>query len=269
MEREEIIGAAVERVSRGVIDALTRGDAPTADALRLLLRAYAATGRDDVREALETGLARALEIAADSSSESAAPWLVLFAEAADASDDERLRSAASDLASKARMAWGATRSIGLAAQSVDACLRAGLDVQDAVDELERIVSAAYEPGEGMTGGAADAVATAGALLTAFFVTGRLPYAMLAEELVQHTRRTLMTSDACPFALGCDAAAVLSRMAALHQDEDYRAAAVIAPGADYGADAARILEQLAGDALASGLEGAAYGLAAGELQSAIP
>ena len=39
---------------------------------------------------------------------------------AEASDDERMRGAASDLASKARVIWGATRSIGLAALSVDA-----------------------------------------------------------------------------------------------------------------------------------------------------
>ena len=80
--REEIIGTAVENVSRVVLDALARGDAPTPDALRLLLRGYASTGRDDVREAIETGLAGALEMAADSSSDASPRWLILFAEAA-------------------------------------------------------------------------------------------------------------------------------------------------------------------------------------------
>jgi len=266
---EEIIAAAVEYVSRDVVDALARGDVPTADALRLLLRGYAATGRDDFRNALETGLAQAIDIAADSSSESSPPWLVLFAEAADASDDERVRGAASNLASKSRLIWGATRSVGLAALSVDACLRANLDVAAAVDELERIVSAKYEPGEGVEGTLHDEMAVAGALLTAFSVSGRLPYAMLAEELVQHARPRLMSGDELPFAVGCDAAAVLARIAALHRDEDYRRAAVISPNADYAADAAAILERLAAGAPGRGLGAAAYALAAGELQSAIP
>ena len=68
----------------------------------------------------------------------------------------------------------------------------------------------------------------------------------------------------PFELGCEASAVLSRMAALHQDESYRTAAILAPGADYAADAARILERLAAAAPGRGLAGASYALAAGEL-----
>lgn len=266
--REEIIGTAVDHVSLAVLDALARGETPTADALRLLLRGYAASGRDDFRDALETGLAMALEIAADSSSASSPQWLILFAEAAEASDDERVREAASSLASKVRMIWGATRSVGLAARSVDGCLRANLEVQGAVDELERLVAAAYEPGEGVAGTPDDEIAVAGALLTAFAVTGRLPYAMLAEELVQHARRTLMSPSDLPFALGCEASAVLSRMAALHQDEHYRTAAVIAPDADYAGDAALLLERLAGAAPGQGLAGAVYGLAAGELRSVL-
>jgi hypothetical protein len=265
--REEIIGTAVENVSRAVLAALARGDTPTADALRLLLRGYAATGRDDFRDALESGLADGLEIAAHSSSESAPPWLILCAEAIEASDDGRLRGAASNLASKARMLWGATGSVGRSALSVDACLRANLEVAGAVDELERLVAAGYEPGEGMSGAPEDETAMAGMLLTAFLVTGRLPYAMLAEELVQHARKTFASADV-PFALGCDVSAVLARMAMLHQDEGYRTAAVIAPGADYAGDAARILERLAPDAPRHGLAGAVYGLAAGELQSAL-
>jgi len=267
--REEIIGPAVEHVSRVVLDELARGEAPTADALRLLLRGYAATGRDDFRDALEAGLASALEISADSSSESSPQWLMLFAEAADASDDERLRDAVSNLASKVRMIWGATRSIGLAALSVEACLRAKVDLRSAVDELERIVGARYEPGEGIDGSIEDEVRVASALLTAFFITDRLPYAMLAEELIRRTRRMLPGARNLSFAAQCDAAAVLARMAALHLNDEYRAAAVIAPDARYADDAAGILERLAGDAGAHGLAGAAYGLAAGELQSAIP
>ena len=262
--REETIGIAVENVSRAVLDAFARGDEPTPDALRLLLRGYAATGRDDFRDALEAGLTRALEIAADCSSESAPPWLVLFAEAADASDDARVRDAASALAAKVRVIWGATRSMALAARSVDACLRARLELQAAVDELERLIGASYEPGEGVGGSIDDEMAIAGALLTAFLVTGRLPYAMLAEELVQHTRREFLARPDVSFDASCEAAAVLSRMAALHNDDDYRAAAVISPTARYQEDAAGILERLAGDATNRGPAAAVYVLAAGEL-----
>jgi len=265
--REERIGAAVEHVSRAVLEALGRGDAPTPEALRLLLRGYAATGRDDFREALEAGLASALDIAADSSSESSPRWLLLFAEAADASDDERLRDVASTLVSKARTIWGATTSVGLAALSVEACLRANVDLQSAVDELERLVGAAYEPGEGIGGSFEDEMRVASALLTAFLATDRLPYAMLAEELIQHNRPALVAAADLPFAAACEAAAVLARMAVLHASDEYRAAAVMAPGARYADDAAEILERLAGAAAAHGLAGAAYGLAAGELGSA--
>src|SRR5262245_36560965 len=88
--REDVIAAAADEVTTAVLEALKRGDRPTADALRLLLRAYAATGRDDIRDAIEPALAHALEIAADSSSADAPGWLVLFVEAADASEDVRL-----------------------------------------------------------------------------------------------------------------------------------------------------------------------------------
>jgi hypothetical protein len=149
-----------------------------------LLRGYAATGREDFRDALEAGLGSALDISAESSSETAPPWLILFGEAAEASDDARVRAAASALAAKARMIWGASTSLALAARSVDACLRARLELQGAVDELERLIAASYEPGHGVGTSVEGEMATAGALLTAFLVTGRLPYAMLAEELAK-------------------------------------------------------------------------------------
>jgi len=268
---EDVIAAAVDAVTTAVLDCLKRGDDPTADALRLLLRAYAATGRDDIREALEPALARALEVAGDSSSTAAAGWLILFAETAEASDDMRLRDIASHLASKARVNWDA-RSSGASAESVDAWLRALLilpdgSAQTAIDELEHLIAVAYEPGHGISGTADDEVQVASALLTAFAVTDRLPYAMLAEELLQRVRRSLCDGTAVPFSFACLAAATLSRMAALHQLSDYRNAAVIAPDADYRSDAVRMLEQIAPDAHTHGIASAAYGLAAGELQSA--
>lgn len=270
--REDVIAAAVDRVTTAVLDALQRGDAPTPDALRLLLRAYAATGRDDVRNAIEPALARALEMAADSSSDEAAAWLILFAEAADASDDARLREAASNLASKMPMNWDGAQSIAVSASSVDAYLRAypllgGASAQAAIDELERLVAGAYEPGSGIPGEVGQELHVASALLTAFAVSDRLPYAMLAEELLRHARPALLSPTSLPLSTTCMAAATLSRMGALHRLPEYRTAAVITPDADYASDAAGLLERLAADAHTHGLAAAAYGLAAGELQSA--
>lgn len=277
---EEVISNAVELVSGAVLEALARGETPTADALRMMLRGYVATGRDDFRDAIEPALAQALEIAADSASDASPRWLMLFAEAAQASDDARLQDAATMLAASVRTNWGGAQPLGVTAASVDAYLRAFpvLDspdsgnahhVQEAVDELERLVSAAYEPGESVSGTLADQMSVAAALLTAFSLTDRLPYSMLAEELVQHARPALLAAEPLPFALGCDAAAVLSRMAVLHQLEAYRAVAVIAPDAHYADDAALLLERLAPDAPGHGLAAAVYALAAGELQSTFP
>ena len=276
--REEIIAAAVEEVGRVVLDALARGEAPTADALRLLLRGYATTGRDDFRDALEPGLALALEISADSSSADRPGWLILFAEAADASEDARLVDVATDLATKARMTWGGKMPLVQLANSIDAYLRTiallareasiSDQMQPAIDQLEHIASH-YEPGQGLSDALGDQMSVAGALLTAFQYTARLPYSMLAEELVQQSRRALWDANRPSFEVSCAAASVLCRLAALHQSEEYRAAAVIAPAADYAADAARILEDLAPAVPGRGLAGAAYGLAAGELQSLFP
>ena len=100
--------------------------------------------------------------------------------------------------------------------------------------------------------------------------------MLAEELVQHARgraRVMIGDDAdvtgWDFGVRCEMARVLCRLAALHDDADYRAAAVTAPGADYRGDAARVLEAESARALAKGADGAIYALALLELESARP
>src|SRR5260370_34161955 len=131
-------------------------------------------------------------------------------------------------------------------RSVDACLGAirifqpRTLVQRALDELERVVGAAYRPGEGMAdltaglpvrGRLADQIRSAAALLTAYSLTGRLPDSMLAEELTQFSMRTLWDADSGgfyedvarlvkPFALNCEAARVLCRLATLHLHDEY-------------------------------------------------
>ena len=154
-------------------------------------------------------------------------------------------------------------------------------VPEAIDELERIVAAAYRPGAGLAhvvnepagirGGLADHVAAASALLTAHELSGRLPYSMLAEELMQSARQmhwddaggafrdgTLSAERA--FAINCEAARVLCRIAALHARSDYRAAAVMRLDADYAGDATRILGALGGSYRERGLASVVYGLA---------
>ena len=131
---------------------------------------------------------------------------MLFAEAAAVSDDERVHEAAGGLAAGLRESWGRERRDcrrrgrrrRLSSRRSGRALPAP-DLQAAIDELERLVGAAYRArrrprrGRRRTARArlADHVSAASALLTAFECTGRLPYSMLAEELMQFAARTLV------------------------------------------------------------------------------
>jgi uncharacterized protein YyaL (SSP411 family) len=279
---------AIEWLIDTTVAALEQGEPVDPWSLTFLLRCYGATERADIRQALEPGLADALQrqALAQTVAERAA-WLVLIADALALSADDRLRETATSLVSALRSGWGDSSDVVSGAASVDACLRAsrsvdpGAIVQDAIDELERIVAAAYRPGAGLTqrgaggvavaGGLAAHVALSSALLTAYDLSGRLPYSMLAEELMQFARRTLWDDGAARFIdaqldpvdtcfLNCDAARVLCGLAALHADDGYRAAAVIRPEAAYADDAARILTAQEGASRESGACRGAYGLA---------
>ena len=61
-------------------------------------------------------------------------------------------------------------------------------------------------------------------------------------------------------LNCEAARVLARLAALHGTPAYRDAAVLAPGADYAEDAARVLAAFEPEFRDHGVDAAAFGLA---------
>jgi len=200
-------GDALEWVTDTVLQALAGDEPLTAPALTFLLRRYAATEREDLREALESGLARAVESQlSEAPCDERAAWLMLFVEATAVSADERLHTAAVDLVSSLVPEWERQEYVDQAAVSIDACLAASevFDIPDLVqttiDGLERVVGTAYRPGEGVAhlvtdpGGArgllADHVRCASALLTAYWRTARLPYSMLAEELMQFARRTL-------------------------------------------------------------------------------
>jgi hypothetical protein len=278
---------AIEWITDFVLATISSGTSVDAPALIFLLRRYRATDRTDLREALETALADAVgqQTHAVGAVERAA-WLTLFGEAASLSEDARVRHVASDLIEGLRRDWGRVSAVESAAVNIDACLTCHrlVDtpafVADAIDELERIVGGAYSPGEGLRsvvgdtsavrGRLVDHVRAASALLTGFEATGRLPYSMLAEELMQHIRRTLWDEEAGlfgaatldrrhPFALNCEAARVLLRLAALHGQETYRQAAILAADADYGSDARRILSAERATYQPQGIASVAYGL----------
>jgi hypothetical protein len=282
----------IEHMTDVVLRALASGGEPTPAALTLLVRSYGATGRDDISETLGPSLASAIDVSELASARNRAAWLMLFGEACAVSDDERLQTAIARLAAEIRRDWGSVAEVEVAASGIDACLNAAALpaagtmpdlISSAIDELERVVAGAYRPGHGLShlvggpprGLLADHVALSSALLTAFEATARLPYSMLAEELVQHVRHTAWDAglgrfrseegESRSFAVNCEAARVLCRLAALHRREGYRHAAVVAPGAEYRDEATRLLTRLEAEAHRLGLEGAPYGLAVGEWQ----
>jgi hypothetical protein len=164
----------------------------------------------------------------------------------------------------------ASAAIDEAIHAIGACLIAATLEQHrgiaaaAIDQLERVVGSAYRPGVAV-GAFETQVGTAAALLTAHAISGRLPYSMLAEELMQTARRIDVSSPA-NFRASCEAARVLCRLAALHGDPEYRRAAVFADEADYHVDAAAMLHAHADEARRLGSSGAIYGLAVLELES---
>ena len=282
--------ASLTSLTGRVVESLARNDDVDAMALMFLIRRYIATKRDDLANALGLALTRALDRDARAESlEARARWLTLFAEAATVSEDERIGVAAADLVSWLRQCWGRVEEVEQLMLSIDACLKASevFDprelVPKAIDELERTIGRTYQPGAGVAhkvsepgcerGRLGDQVRAASALLTAYMGTGRLPYAMLAEELVQYARRTLWDEQggffdgparaSKPFVLNCEAARVLCRLATLHDAKEYCELAVIAPGSNYRDDATRTLETLGSSHREHGVNAAMYGIALGE------
>ena len=229
---------------------LLRDDTPLGPAaLTFLIRRYVTAGGDDLRPALERGLTQALDRVAGG--DSAPAWIHVLCEAAAVTDDERIVAAIADASRSLRAGWPCRGTLVDAMRSVDACLVAasvvGVDLISAsIDELERLVGRVYRPGERLPrsvrnpdaddGGVDEHVAAATALLTAHDVTARLPYSMLAEELIQFVR-------AADGPKGLHYVRVLCRLARLHDDEDYRRAAVIAASTDYRAEARAVLEDI--------------------------
>jgi hypothetical protein len=240
----------VDLVTDRLMRSLGAGETQAPAVLRFLLRRFAATARDDLRDVLGPAIGAALE------HEDVDPdRLIALAEAVDLSNDPPLVELIRREAVRCRGAWPSRGLVAPAAAVVEFCLIAARALaepawtSDALDELERIVGLAYEPGDGMAqqlssrvrlpGDLATQVAVSLALLQAFDVTGRLPYPMLAEELMAQVERrpdggapdrkeaTEATDTAGRLATiaSLDAARVLARLARLQRDPDYRGVAV--------------------------------------------
>jgi hypothetical protein len=271
--------AELEEVAARAVDAIVREEPFDAALPAFLLRRYLDTLTAELGDALGLALAQSLALGdVDPTVIGRAGWLTLLVEATAVADDERMRLGVTALVRTLRAEWTAQTRIDEISASIEACLRAtaivepGDLVQDAIDQLERVIGGSYRPGEGLVrnldglrarGSLDDHVRGASALLTAFEITGRLPYSMLAEELIAVAGR--MHPPDAGLVIQCEAARVLCRLAALHDDPDYRGAAVIAGGADYRAEASRILaaesvRARTGTASAA----AAYGLALRDL-----
>jgi len=271
--------AELTHVAARAAAAVEAGEPADVFVATFLLHHYLGPDSAQLRDVLGLALAQALACAEEESTVlGRAAWLNLLVEAAAVADDERIAPAVERLLASLQAEWPGLARIDELSASVEACLRAApaVDslalVQDAIDHLERVIGGAYRPGEGLVrdrGGirtrcdTADHVRGASALLTAFELTGRLPYSMLAEELIAIAGHE--ASSGADVVIACEAARVLCRLARLHDDPDYRGAAVIATGADYRAEASRILSAQSAHAR-SGLTSlaAAYGLALREL-----
>jgi hypothetical protein len=256
-------GATLDHLTDEALRSLERGDPPRPTVVAFLVRRYLTTGRDDVQDALGRALAEGISLSAAADTlEEQIEWLEVYIAAAGVSDDGRVRDAVSALRNQQRHCWSGEERVGTVLRSLDVCLRDSAPLSgaadaslivEAVDALERIVGRAYEPGAGLAAaGFRDHIACGSALLTAFHATGRLPYAMLAEELFQFARRTWGDEEASlfreergadPFTPNCEAVAFLGALSRLHDDDTYRKAAVLAPGAEYREDARRLISAL--------------------------
>jgi uncharacterized protein YyaL (SSP411 family) len=147
----------------------------------------------------------------------------------------------------------------------------------ALKSLETVVVPGYVPGGGVAheyagpapgtvrGLLGDQIRVASAVMWAHLATGQLPYSMLAAELMQFAIRAMWDEErACfrdrveegspiwPFALNCEAACVLDRLATMTGDQSHRERAV------------RMLGALSGEYQRHGIFAAPYALALREV-----
>jgi hypothetical protein len=211
---------ALTWITQHLLDRVAHGE-PSPEAAIFLLRRFIDRGDEALREAVETSLTRGLDAAArERDPRVRCLWLGLFADAASMSEDDGL------------------------ADTVNRSL------SGTIDALEQLIRTDYEPGDGLLEASLhDQLRTAIALLTAFELTGRLPYSMLAEELLQVAHRTSWEDASAVFGGGgvaenSLAVQLMCRLEALHRDPSYTERAVVAESPSYARDAARTLDRLA-------------------------
>jgi hypothetical protein len=216
-------GAALDRAREIALSSEDRSLSPAA--VLFLLRDYVDGGRPEGRHLVERGLAEGLDaVSAGRDACTQLEWLRVFAEASAASADGRLTAA----------------------------IESGLP--SAIDGLEGLIRNLYEPGDGLLDRECDDhVRCSSALVAAFDLSGRLPYAMLAEELMQHARRrwwdARMPAFDAGFPVNCLALHVLCCLAGFRSDADYRQAVAPPPATGYLDDArglANVVGQRSGE-----------------------
>jgi hypothetical protein len=250
-------GAILDQLTDLALATLVGEGTSTSAVLRFLLRRYGSTGREDLEAALGPALATVVALRPWIADPSQAPeWLLLFVDASNLSGDERMLGTAASLVVGLTRAWPAEQGVPIAEamRVIDACLLAsdvcpdadtsGQIIAAAIDELERILVPVYRPGEGIVpGGRSEHVAAASALLSAYERTGRLPYSMLAEELMRFALHTWPSAREQTL-ISCRAIPVLGRLAALQADPGYLEATVAAPDVGYAREAEALVEALA-------------------------
>jgi hypothetical protein len=268
---------AIERATGALVEAVERDEALPPAGISLLVARYASTGRPEIGGALAAALTRWLGHTESGHDADAPERLSALVDTFAISDDATVRDQAASLLKTLANEALRDRPIGRVMRGIEARLRwaaaPGRDdltgtgaqaLRDAIDELERIIGGSYQPGFGLThqvsrdepGTLDDQLSTASALVVAYATTGRLPYAMLAEELMLFARRTWWqnahglyrddASAATPDAVvtvNCRAVRILSALAAVRDDPDYRQAAVLHESFDARLDAERILSGL--------------------------
>src|SRR6185436_8718017 len=118
--------AELDAITTRVLDALVNEehvDAVDAGSLTFLLRQYLGTDRQDLRDALGSALASALEHAAsEPSAGGRAAWLTLFSEVAAIAEDERIIAVIGELVASLRAEWPSANGVAEGAAAVEAVL---------------------------------------------------------------------------------------------------------------------------------------------------
>ncbi len=146
------IPLVLDRLTDAALQARSSPSAPalTPAMITLLLRRYAMTGREDLRDVVGAELARAMHDASCTADrDERAAWLALMLEAVALSEDARLRATSDAIAQVLTRGWPGNGTVQAQMRAVDVVLAASAAMRDpadgkgwiaaAIDEMERIV----------------------------------------------------------------------------------------------------------------------------------